>query len=128
MDLAANPETFDKAVDLVIDYSFSPQASPRLVELSHAQMAETLPHVLHGDFVACDRFDRLDRMGEIAAPTHVICGVDDQLTPVKYSRFMEDAIPGVRLTTVEDAGHMVMLEAPMLVAEAVKAFMDEAFG
>jgi pimeloyl-ACP methyl ester carboxylesterase len=32
------------------------------------------------------------------------------------------------MVTVESAGHMVMLEQPEEVAQAVKGFMDEVFG
>jgi pimeloyl-ACP methyl ester carboxylesterase len=91
-------------------------------------MAETRRSVLNGDFLACDQFDVLHRLGEITMPTLVICGEEDQLTPLKYSRFTMDALLDARLVTIPGAGHMVMLEKPSAVTEAVKTFMDEVFG
>jgi pimeloyl-ACP methyl ester carboxylesterase len=99
-----------------------------MTELAHARMAETPPAVLHGDFLACDQFDVLPRLGEILSPTLVICGEEDQLTPLKYSRFLAEAIPDARLEKVPKAGHMVMLEQPAAVTTAVKSFMKDVFG
>jgi len=126
--LTASPEGLLPAVDHIITVSFGSQVSSRMTELAHAQMAETRPAVLHGDFLACDQFDVLPLLGEIATPTLVICGEEDQLTPLKYSRFLVDVIPNARLETIPSVGHMVMLEQPVAVAEAVKAFMNEIFG
>jgi pimeloyl-ACP methyl ester carboxylesterase len=126
--MTSNPETFREAVDLVTSYAISPNAPSRMVELARARMSETRPEVLYGDFLACDQFDVMDRLGEISVPTLVICGTEDQLTPLKYSHFLMESIPEARMVTVESAGHMVMLEQPGEVAQAVKEFMDEVYG
>jgi len=128
LEMTSDPETFREAIDLVVSYAISPQAPSRMVELARARMSETRPEVLHGDFLACDQFDVMDRLREINVPTLVICGTEDQLTPLKYSRFLAESIPGARMVTVESAGHMVMLEQPGEVAQAVKEFMDEVYG
>jgi pimeloyl-ACP methyl ester carboxylesterase len=128
LEMTSDPETFTEAVDLVVSYAISPQAPSRMVELARARMSETRSDVLHGDFLACDQFDVMDRLDEISAPTLVICGTEDQLTPLKYSRFLVESIPDARMATVEGAGHMVMIEQPGEVAQAVKEFMDQVFG
>jgi pimeloyl-ACP methyl ester carboxylesterase len=128
LEMTSAPETFSEAVDLVVSYAISPQASSGMVELVRARMSETRPAVMYGDFLACDQFDVMDRLGEISVPTLVICGKEDQLTPLKYSRFLEKSIPDASMVTVESAGHMVMIEQPVKVAQAVKEFMDEVFG
>jgi pimeloyl-ACP methyl ester carboxylesterase len=126
--MTSKPETFSEAVDLVVSYAISPQAPSRMVELARARMSETRSEVLYGDFLACDQFDVMDRLDEINVPTLVICGTEDQLTPLKYSRFLAESIPDARMVSVESAGHMVMIEQPGEVAQAVKEFMDEVFG
>lgn len=128
IELTANHETFSRAVDQVIAWAYSPSASPRLVELTRTRMTEARPEVLHGDFLACDRFDVLDRLGEIKVPAQVICGVDDMLTPLKYGRFLADAIPESSLVAIDGASHMVMLERPGEVARVVKEFMGQFYG
>ena len=128
IELTSKHETFSRAVDQIIAWAFSPSASPRLVELACTRMVETRPEVLHGDLLACNRFDVLDRLGEIKVPTQVICGADDMLTPLKYSRFLVEAIPEASLVAIDGAGHMVMLERPGDVARVVKEFMDQCYG
>ncbi len=128
LEMTSAPETFSEAVDLIVSYALSPQASSRMVELTRVRMSETRSEVLHGDFLACDQFDVMDRLGEIGVPVLVICGTEDQLTPLKYSRFLAENIPDARMVTVESAGHMVMIEQPGEVVRAVKEFMDEVYG
>lgn len=120
---SANPTTFHKAVDRIIAAAFSQSADPRLVELAAKRMAETRPSVLHGDFAACNDFDLLERVDEISQPTLVLCGSDDQLTPLRNSQFLAGAIPSASLEVIPDAGHMVMLEKPKEVVIALEKFL-----
>ena len=128
LELTASHETCSRAVDQIMTWAYSPSASPRLVELARARMIETRYEVLHGDFLACNRFDVLDRLGEIKVPTQVICGVEDMLTPLKYSRFLSETIPQASLVAIDGASHMVMLERPGEVARVVKEFMGQFNG
>jgi pimeloyl-ACP methyl ester carboxylesterase len=116
--------TFPMAVNLINEAAFSPSVNPRMKELAAQRMAEIRPSVLHGDFLACNEFDVMARLGEISVPTIILCGTDDILTPVKYSEFLRDRIPAARLVTFPGAGHMVMLEQPTEVANALAEFAD----
>ena len=119
---------FAKSVELITRFAWSPETPPRLTELGRQALVETGPDVLSGDFCACDRFDVMERLGEIKVPTLIVTGTADQLTPVKYARFLAESIPGARLTTVEGAGHMVMLERPAEVETAVQEFLRDTEG
>jgi pimeloyl-ACP methyl ester carboxylesterase len=121
---AGSPSTFPAAVQRVVERAFSSQAPPRLKELAAQRMAETRPTVLHGDFLACDCFDVMERLEEVAAPALVVCGRQDQLSPLKYTEYLCAHLPAARLAVVEGAGHMVMLEQP----EAVAGLLDEFIG
>ena len=112
------------AADLVASLAFSPSASPRLIELGRERYGNARLDTMHHDFVACDDFDVMDRLGEIGCRTLIICGEDDQLTPTKYSRFLVDHIPLASLDVVPGAGHMVMLEKPMDVSKSVGGFIE----
>jgi len=81
------------------------------------------PRVVWGDFAACDRFDIRERVGEITAPTLVITGSEDRMTPPKFGQWLAERIPGARFVLVEGAGHMVMLEKPDQVASAVREWL-----
>ncbi|MEK6711453.1 MAG: alpha/beta fold hydrolase [Nitrospinota bacterium] len=115
---------FARAVDAIVGYSFAPGAPPALAEETRRELLACPPGVAEGDLRACDAFDVMDRLGEVTLPTLVLCGESDALTPSKYSRFLAGRIPGARLAIVEKAGHMLMLERPAQVGEAIAAFLD----
>lgn len=116
-------DDFDHAVALITRYLWGPEADESLMELGREALEDTGPDVLLADFRACDSFDVMDRLGEIEIPALVVCGTADALTPVKYARYLAEHIPDARLLTVEGAGHMVMLERPRKVGEAVREFV-----
>jgi len=120
----ANAATFSTAVEQIMQWAFSPQFSPRKMELAARRMAETPPHVLHNDFLACDDFDVRGRLVEISQPTLVVCGSADQLTPVRFAEYLVAEIPGAHLKIIPGAGHMVMLEQPDTVAEVMGEFLE----
>lgn len=121
----ASESTYRLAIENILALAFSPQAPARLVELAAQRMSETRPAVLHGDFLACDTFDVMERVSEITQPTLVMCGLDDQLTPPRYSQFLADRIPEARLKIIPNAGHMLMLEKPQVVADELTLFLAE---
>lgn len=66
---------------------------------------------------AFGREDRYPRLGEISIPTVVMVGSADRSTPPIHSRRLAAGIPGARLVTVPDAGHLLNWEgADALVA------------
>ncbi len=121
----SSERTYSETVSLVMEWVFSPQAGRRLVELAGQRMAEIPASVMLADFKACDAFDVRNEVQEIQQPAMVICGEDDQMTPVRYSQFLTDRLPLARLEIVPNAGHMVMLEQPEIVAELIKNFLNE---
>lgn len=117
-------EDFEGAVGLIGEWAYGPDAPADLRHLGQRLMAATSPEVMYGDFLACDAFDVMDRLGEVRIPTLVITGTADRLTPVKYGSFLAQHIPGAQLVLVENAGHMVMLERPQEVGETVARFVS----
>jgi pimeloyl-ACP methyl ester carboxylesterase len=105
------------------DRSFGPAASAAVREARAREIAATPPGLLHGDLSACDAFDVMARLAEVRAPALVVSGSVDRLTPPRYQAFLAERIEGARLVTVPGAGHLVMLEAPRAVADAVAAFL-----
>lgn len=116
-------QDFERAVDLITRYAWSPGVDASLMGLGQDALRETGPEVLLNDFLACDRFDVMDRLHEIQVPALVVSGTADKLTPTKYAHFLEERIPNARLVTVDGAGHMVMLERPEVVTEAIRDFV-----
>ncbi|MDR5695841.1 MAG: alpha/beta hydrolase [Armatimonadota bacterium] len=117
-------EDYARTVEELLGWLFGPGADPRVVEKTRQVLRETQPEVTHGDFLACHGFDVMDRVGEIRVPTLVICGAEDRMTPPKYSEYLHAHIPNSRLVIVTGAGHMVMLEQPEKVNEAIGEFLE----
>jgi pimeloyl-ACP methyl ester carboxylesterase len=117
-------DRFEDTVRLVGSLAFSKDASPGLVQNSIELLLKTSPTVLHGDFTACNRFDIMNRAGDIQVPTLVICGSEDRMTPPKYARFLAQSIKEAGLEILSGAGHMVMLEQPHQFNRRVGDFLE----
>jgi len=65
--------------------------------------------------------DTRARLGRIAAPTLVLHGDRDVLTPPANARLLAGAIPDANLALLPGAGHAYLLEQPQ---EAHRAFLD----
>ncbi len=110
------------AVDTLTDMAFGPDAPEETVERIRSGWHRIDPLVTHADLSACDRFDVMNRLGEIRVPALVIAGTDDRLTPLKYGQYLHDHIPGSRMAVIDEAGHNMALERPSKIASEVAAF------
>jgi 3-oxoadipate enol-lactonase len=73
------------------------------------------PQTASGFVRQCDAVlshDTRDRVSRITAPTRIIVGAEDILTPPRYSRWLAGRIPGAELIEVPSAAHLVQLERP----------------
>ncbi len=70
------------------------------------------------------RDDSRDLLAGVTVPTLVMCGRDDQLTPVALSEEMAAAIPHADLRIVETCGHLPALERPELCGEALRDWLE----
>jgi pimeloyl-ACP methyl ester carboxylesterase len=119
---------FEPTVEMMLSYAYSDRGPQELLGLGRQEWLATSPAVLHGDFLACDNFDVMDRLEEIRCPTLVLCGEEDQLTPPKYSEFLQKRIANAMLTVIPGAGHMVMLEQPDHVNRTIGEFLKTTTG
>jgi len=103
-------QNYEGAAKLIASWSVASSADPILVDRIARDLLLIKPEVTWGDFAACDRFDRMDRIGEIVCSTLIVCGEDDRMTPKKYSDYLHQKIVGSQLAIVPGAGHGVMLE------------------
>lgn len=72
-------------------------------------------------------FDGIAFTGEAAAiraPSLVIWGEEDEVTPLPHSRQIADTIPGARLETIPGAGHIANLDKPEAFNRLVGDFLD----
>ena len=87
-----------------------------------------LGHPPEGVYLAwravADRDDITARLGEIAAPTLVICGAEDVATPPDRARELQSGIPGSELAWIPEAGHHSPIENPAVGTEARAMFLE----
>lgn len=66
------------------------------------------------------RRDNLEgRLGAVAAPTLLVWGLDDRITPPEVGRRFRELIPGAELRWLDRCGHAPMLEWPEAFAALV---------
>jgi pimeloyl-ACP methyl ester carboxylesterase len=66
------------------------------------------------------------RLPLIKAPTLVVTGESDRLISAPYGEAFASKIPGARLVTIAEAGHVPMAEQPDAFFEHVGAFLDRS--
>jgi pimeloyl-ACP methyl ester carboxylesterase len=81
------------------------------------------PAVMLNDLLCCDKFDIIDRVHEIKLPTLVVCGSNDEMTPVKYADYLAAKIEGAIKVIIDGATHSVAREKPREVNQAIEKFL-----
>jgi pimeloyl-ACP methyl ester carboxylesterase len=74
---------------------------------------------------ACLRHDARDRLQRISAPTLVLYGEEDQLTPPSLHRELAALIPDTRLVEIPGAAHLVAAEAAPMFNQVIAGFVRE---
>jgi pimeloyl-ACP methyl ester carboxylesterase len=98
--------------------------SPAILAQSLRLLRQTAAETIHGDFLACSRFQRVSDLGSLRCPTLILAGEQDRLLPPSMSALLQTSLPDSRLISIPDAGHMVMLEKPGLVNRAILDFIE----
>lgn len=68
------------------------------------------------------------RLGEIAAPTHIVWGRQDTATPPEDAARMMACIPGATLRVIDDCGHYPPIERPDAFAPEVLTMIQRLAG
>lgn len=118
----------DVAYELTKRYSFASDVSPRIVKFTNDMIEDTPITVIARFYPA---FDRLDKVAALAVlrkvPCAVVVGDRDQLTPPPHARVIAEGADA-ELTVVPDAGHVVILEHPDVVSDALRTLLDRVEG
>lgn len=129
--LRVTPQIFDLLekdyagyINLARNLSFSPQAGEDVTREITGIKLSCSPEVAAGDFRACDKFDVMERLGEIKHRVLIISGGDDKLTPQKYADYLEKNIRLATRCHLEGAGHMMPNEKPDEVNQAIRSFLQ----
>lgn len=125
LDAALNDK--DALIGMINRWQWGPSASEKMRELGEIQLREADGRIIYGDYLACNQFDVTARLAEIGVPTLVVSGTADKMTPLPLGEELATGIPQARLVTIANGGHMMMLEQPQVVVEAVSEWLQEHF-
>ena len=98
-------------------------ADPKVWQVAVEARIRVGPAVLLNDFLCCDKFDIMDKVHTIKVPTLVLCGSEDERTPVKYTKYLADKIDGASEVIIDGATHAVPREKPGEVNQAIESFL-----
>jgi pimeloyl-ACP methyl ester carboxylesterase len=117
-------ENFEAAIDMICQWAYGPTTSEQILRKGRQQLLIVDPNVIYGDYLACNDFDVSDRVKEIRLPTLILVGSADQMTPPKYGQYLHEQISGAQLVVIQDGGHMMAIEKPVEVTQAVTRFLE----
>ncbi len=101
-------------------------AHPELIEPLRRLILQANPAGVAGALRGmADREDMTRRLSEINVPAVIIAGAQDSLIPLEKSKEMERLLPRGWLVEVPGAGHLPMMEAPEMVAEALQRLFEK---
>ena len=107
----------DRATSWLAEHTLSPRAKPALRRgflAAGVGRAAAPPEVTRADFEIVSATDLGDRLARITCPIAWLDGADDAMGPVAC----REGRPG-SVVNVPDAGHLLPIEAPAAIAEAV---------
>jgi 3-oxoadipate enol-lactonase len=103
----------------------TPEDEPA-VEQVRTMILNTRPASIIGSLKGmAARPDSTDLLPQINVPVLILTGDKDQLIAPQKAEKMAAAIPSAVLATIEDAGHLPMLEQPQATTMAIRNFLDE---
>jgi pimeloyl-ACP methyl ester carboxylesterase len=97
----------------------------------HLDFADELrEQVRHQDFGpavkwsrAMQAFDERSRVANVRLPALIIQAMDDAVVDASHGRILRQSIPGAQIRILAETGHMVPVERPREVAEAIATFV-----
>lgn len=81
-------------------------------ELAKVVLSNSEHIITTGLRALAERAETCTVLSKITIPTLIICGKDDQVTPLSQSEFMKNSIEGSILRIIDYAGHVSNLEQP----------------
>lgn len=119
-------EGMQPLVDAMLPKMLTPAAPRALVDEVRAMMLAQPPAGAVGALAAmAGRPDARPMLAQVRAPTLILVGQDDPITPPEASKAMAAAIPGARYQVVHGAAHLAPMERADEVSAALVAWMKE---
>ncbi len=101
---------------------FAPGVAAGAVTLGMQELRSCPAETILNDVQAARAMDLTQQATALEVPTLVLTGSRDRLTPPALSEHLRALIPRARLGIIEGAGHMLLLEVPDRVNQAILDF------
>ena len=132
MITAVSQNGSEAIANVMLPKFFTPQTlaeDEELISYVNEIMLNNSPEGMIGALTAMkERADSTDLLAEIAVPTLIIHGEEDQLIPLSEAEAMLNVIEDAELAILADAGHLPNLEQPEAFNEAVIEFLEMLTG
>ena len=116
---------YEEYLKYLNNVAFSKNTTNSIIEEYRNHSSLIGAEVTYQDFKICDHFNLFEKTHLIKIPCLIICGTDDKLTPIKYSQYFHDKIANSKMSIIENAGHMVMLEKFEEVNDSIIKFVED---
>ena len=122
------------AVDLVTSWGHGPRGhlggnqAPGGWLMGHAQklLSKAPDGVLHQDLAACHAYNNGPAAAQkVRCPTLIISGDHDRMTPKREGAKLAAMIKGGRLSAIDGAGHLMMVEKPDATLDVMIEYLGE---
>jgi pimeloyl-ACP methyl ester carboxylesterase len=116
------------------DYLDTPEGADVVPTIRRVSSQACTPEVFIAACRAMQEIDYVPHLPGIAAPTLVLTGELDQMTPIDYgpegggSRKIAELIPNAELVLLRGAGHTHLFQQPRETTEAIFAFLERTAG
>lgn len=100
---------FDKMVPLVLLPESIKENQSTINEIKKEKVKTESEVALINSIDACLNFNLKDRTCEISKPVLIICGKEDEFTPLNLSIQIHESIKDSKLSIVENCGHNVLI-------------------
>ncbi|MFO7768036.1 MAG: alpha/beta fold hydrolase [bacterium] len=122
----------DALVDEMVERVLGPTTlgeRPHIVSMVRSMISEQPAGGVIGALEAmAGRPSSVADLAGVGVPSLVMVGSEDTLTTPVQVQGMAAKIPGARFREIRAAGHLVSLEAPEAVNEALRSFLEEEWG
>lgn len=118
----------EAVADMIVKWAWSrAMQDDELRQNDRAMILSNPEEVVYGDYRACATFDVRVELANLDIPTLVIGGDADHMTPLALSEALAESIQKSTLVVILGGGHMLMLEQPFRVQNAVQTWLAEQF-
>ncbi len=100
---------FDEAVKLVVSSAFASVNADAITEMKTGSVKINSPEAILRAIDACLDFNVKDKISQIRAPTLIISGREDVLTPLDLAEEIHRSVKGSQWRVMDGVGHNLLI-------------------